>query len=512
MIGFIRVTDRPLIVGSGIAGLSVALGLPRALVVTKTGFGAGSSEWAQGGVASAVGPGDDPSQHARDTVDVSGGLADPEMVRVLTEGGPGWIERLVELGARFDRASDGSLALGREAGHGHRRIIHADGDATGAELMRTLVGAVRARIGIDVAEHTHVVDLVRSGDRVVGVLAIADGEMFVLLAPAVVLATGGIGQLYARTTNPAEVTGDGIAMAARAGARLVDMEFVQFHPTALDVGLDPMPLLTEALRGEGATLVDGSGRRYMPEVHPDAELAPRDVVARANYRRRGDAFLDARLIGPDFPERYPTVFAATMAAGLDPRTDVLPVSPAAHYFMGGIWVSEFGATSLNGLFAVGECSSTGVHGANRLASNSLLEGLVFGGKVAEVVSDASSAPSPLHLEVPQGAFDVTLERPAAVESVRHAMWNGAGVERDRAGLLTANEEIEALEPQLARSLVGRNAVSVGSVVVRAALDRSESRGGHFRTDFPETDPAQAERVSVEPPAVWVPLPAQAWVA
>ncbi|MDH3307848.1 MAG: L-aspartate oxidase, partial [Acidimicrobiia bacterium] len=491
MIGFIHVTDRPLIVGSGVAGLSVALGLPRALVVTKTEIGGGSSEWAQGGVASAVGPDDDPGQHAVDTVGVAAGLADAAMVKVLTEGGPGWINKLVSLGAEFDRTPDGELALGREAGHGRRRIIHADGDATGAEVMRTLVGAVRLRRGIDVLEDTHVVDLVRARGRIVGVLAIHDGEPIVMLAPAVVLATGGIGQLYSRTTNPVEVTGDGIAMAARAGARLIDMEFVQFHPTALDVGLDPMPLLTEALRGEGATLVDAQGVRYMPSVHPDAELAPRDVVARANYRHRGDAFLDARLIGPAFPDRFPTVFASAMAAGFDPRDSVLPVSPAAHYYMGGIWVGEHGATSLPGLFAVGECSSTGVHGANRLASNSLLEGLVFGGKVADAIFSAQTAPSPLDLDVPAGAFAVTLERPAEIEFIRAALWEGVGVERSEAGLTDALDTLDSLAGRVATSLMGRNAVTVGRIMVRSALEREESRGGHFRTDYPHSDPDQA---------------------
>ncbi len=299
--------DRPLVIGSGVAGLSVALGLGDCVVITKTRLGAGSSDWAQGGVASAIATDDSPTLHASDTVKVSGGLAVEEAVSLLTRRGPEAIDRLINLGAEFDRNAEGALALGREAGHSRRRIVHANGDATGAEVMRTLVAAIDDRPSVEVFEDHVVVDLVMGSDGSArGVLVVTPSANFeVWVAPSVVIATGGVGQVFARTTNPSVVTGDGIAMAIRAGIRVADMEFVQFHPTALDAGLDPMPLLTEALRGEGAHLVDGDGIRYMLEVHPDAELAPRDVVARANYRNRGDAYLDATLIGESFPSDSP---------------------------------------------------------------------------------------------------------------------------------------------------------------------------------------------------------------
>jgi nicotinate-nucleotide pyrophosphorylase (carboxylating) len=380
--------DAPLVVGSGVAGLSVALGLPRAVVLTLGPLG--STGWAQGGIAAALGSDDAPSLHAEDTMTVSAGLAVREAVDALTAGGPEAIRRLVEIGARFDLDASGDLSLAQEAGHRRRRIVHADGDATGREIMRALTEATAASPAVEVLEGWWAVDLARHRGRVTGVAAeTPDGDRVVLLAPAVILATGGIGRLYRHTTNPPGVTGDGLAMAARAGARLADLEFVQFHPTALLAsGVDPLPLLTEALRGEGATLVDRAGRRFMTLHHPDAELAPRDVVARAIWwqrQRDGAAYLDARSI-EDLPERFPTVFGLTRDAGLDPRTDLLPVTPAAHYFMGGIDAGPDGRTSLPGLWAVGEVAATGVHGANRLASNSLLEGLVFGAAVAADVA------------------------------------------------------------------------------------------------------------------------------
>ncbi len=376
----------PLVVGSGVAGLSTALGLGESIVVSAGPLG--STWWAQGGIAAAVGGDDRPDLHARDTMAVSGGIAVRDAVDILTDGGPAAIERLRDLGARFDISPSGDIALAREAGHQRRRVIHAEGDRTGYEVMRTLTEAVLDRPSIETLEGWRALDLVRADQRIVG-LVVADpqGNREVIEAPAVVLATGGIGRLYLRTTNPPGVTGDGLAMAARVGVRLADLEFVQFHPTALDCGLDPMPLLTEALRGEGAHLVDNEGDRFMLPYHPDAELAPRDIVARAIFWQldRGlGAYLDARSI-EDFPQRFPTVFQLAQTAGLDPRTELLPVSPAAHYYMGGIDADPSGRTSLPGLWAVGEVASTGVHGANRLASNSLLEGLVFGALVAHDV-------------------------------------------------------------------------------------------------------------------------------
>ncbi len=497
--------SRAIIVGSGVAGLTTALALGDCVVVTKTELGEGSSTWAQGGIAAAIGRNDEPALHAADTVAVSGGLADAEIAGLVAGEAPDRIAWLLELGARFDRAPDGSLALGREAGHGKHRIVHADGDATGAELMRTLRIAVRRRPDIEVREHTWAVDLLRQGNRVVGVLVITpDGDRETLLGDAVVLATGGIGRLYAATTNPEEVTGDGLAMAIRAGARIADPEFVQFHPTALRSSLDPMPLLTEALRGAGAVLRDEAGHRFMPDEHLDAELAPRDIVARAIWRRLqqgGEVFLDATHLGESFPGRFPTVFASAIDAGIDPRREWLPVSPAAHYHMGGIAVDEAGRASLPGLYACGEVSVTGLHGANRLASNSLLEGLVFGVEVAEAIADAPTGLDPAApIEVPYSALPVVLDEPHAVARLRTVMWDDVGLMRTAEGLRDALAEIAALAPQLATSLVGRNLAAVAGVVAAAALDRGESRGGHHRLDFPDTSAEWAQHTVVTPAA------------
>lgn len=488
----------PLVVGSGVAGLTVALGLPRATILTAGAFG--STGYAQGGIAAALGVDDDPALHADDTVGVAGGLAVREAVDVLTAGGPAAIRRLVELGARFDAAPAGVLALGREAGHSRRRIVHADGDATGREVLRALTAAVGAAETVEVWEGWHVVGLLRDGHRVTGVLA-ADrtGVRREVRAPAVVLATGGIGRLFLRTTNPPGVTGEGIAVAARAGARLADLELVQFHPTALDVGVDPLPLLTEALRGEGALLVDGEGRRFMLRHHAAAELAPRDVVARAIWwqlDRGAGAFLDARRLDR-VGERFPTVSALCAAAGLDPAADLLPVSPAAHYYMGGIDTDSRGRTSLAGLWAVGECASTGVHGANRLASNSLLEGLVFGARAAADVAGADLGPAGGG-SAPAVAYELAADPVPEIEDVRRVMWERVGLVRTGSGLWEARNRLLDLEPALSRSLPGRVAFDVARLVVAAALRRSESRGSHFRADYPEPDPFQEARNLVEP--------------
>ncbi|HEX4954310.1 MAG TPA: L-aspartate oxidase [Thermoanaerobaculia bacterium] len=492
------------IVGAGIAGLAAALGAaPRPVaLLTKTRLGeGGSSPWAQGGMAAAVGADDSPALHAADTLAVSGGIGDPEVVAVLAAEGPGVVDRLLDLGVELDRDAAGHLALGREAAHSRRRILHAHGDTTGAELVRALSAAVRRAAHVRVFEQLFAEDLVVEKGRVVGLVARrADGRRELHLARAVVLATGGIGQVYGCTTNPPEVTGDGLAMAARAGARLADLEMVQFHPTALAAGADPMPLLTEALRGEGAILVDAAGRRFMVEEHPLAELAPRDVVARAIHRRleAGErVFLDARrAVGEAFPQRFPRVFGLCQEHGLDPRRQPMPVAPAAHYHMGGIASDLDGRTSLPGLWVCGEASSTGAHGANRLASNSLLEGAVFGSRVAGDLKRnlGPLLPAPrLHDLPPPRAAAPEVE--AAVEAeVRQLMTRHVGVVREAAGLREALERFEALEA--AHPALGgeaRNLLLVAQLVTAAALARQESRGGHFRADFPGTDPAQARR-------------------
>lgn len=510
-----RVERHPvLIVGAGIAGFSVALNLPECTILTRGPVGqGGSTAWAQGGIAAAVDAADSAREHAQDTLRAGAGLVDEEAARALTEGGPKAIAWLIELGAHFDLDPEGHLALGREGGHGRRRVVHAEGDATGAEILRALATAARSRAGIRMVPDSRAVDLATQDGRVVGVLAVsAAGERTLHLAPAIVLATGGASRVFSHTTNPPEATGDGIAMAARAGATLADMEFEQFHPTALDAGLDPMPLLTEALRGEGAILVNREGKRFMEGVHPDRELAPRDVVARAIWTElqagRG-AFLDVReVLRRAGPQGFMLCRKAAHAAGLDPEAEPLPVSPAAHYHMGGIAVDLEGRSSLPGLWAAGECTSTGVHGANRLASNSMLEGVVFGQAAAQAI--AAAGPLSMRLdsvELPLDLEALTIsDDPEAIAEVRRIMWEHVGLVRDAEGLHLAVEALATLEG--APGLEFRNMRMVGEMIARSALQREESRGTHFRTDFPALaeGPAEHSLLAGEPvPAAAVSL-------
>ncbi len=485
-----RVERHPvLIVGAGIAGFSVALNLPQCTILTRGPVGqGGSTAWAQGGIAAAVDAADSAREHAQDTLKAGAGLVDPEAAKALTEGGRQAIDWLVELGAEFDQDAQGHLELSREGGHGRRRVVHAEGDATGAEILRALATAAKSRAEIRMVPDSRAIDLATQGGRVVGVYAVSEsGERTLHLAPCVVLATGGASRVFSHTTNPPEATGDGIAMAARAGATLADMEFEQFHPTALDAGLDPLPLLTEALRGEGATLLNRESRRFMEGVHPDRELAPRDVVARAIWAElqngRG-AFLDVREVLKEAgPDRFLLCRRAAKEAGLDPERDLLPVSPAAHYHIGGVAVDLQGRSSLPGLWAVGECSSTGVHGANRLASNSLLEGVVFGRAAARAISEASRTNADAAIELPEDAGHFDLARnDAAVAQVRLTMWEKVGLVRDEPGLQNAVSTLESISP--GSSLEARNLRLVGELIARSAVQRHESRGTHFRADFP----------------------------
>jgi L-aspartate oxidase len=498
------------VLGAGVAGLSVALGLAgrRVDLLARGRVGHdGNSPWAQGGIAGAFGPGDSPALHALDTLAVAGELADAAAVARLTREGPERLVELLSLGARFDRDASGQLDLAREAAHSRARVLHAR-DATGAEVVRALGAGLAVQGGTATFDGAAALELITDGGRISAVLARhADGARVLHLARAVVLATGGIGHVFARTTNPPEARGDGIALAWRAGARLADLEFVQFHPTALDVGTDPMPLLTEALRGAGAILVDEHGRRALADAGPNAELLPRDVVARALWSAlalgRG-AFLDARdAVGESFPERFPTVFEACRRHGLDPRHEPIPVAPAAHYHMGGIDVDLDGRTSVGGLWAAGEVACTGVHGANRLASNSLLEGLVFGARVARSVGETlAQLRQPAKglaaaASLPDGSDDVA---PDAVESeVRRLMWENAGLVRTGEGLREALRRLETLAAdRSAFALPTRNLVTVARLVATAALARPESRGAHYRADYPLPDPAWRRRMLLTP--------------
>ncbi|WP_405759735.1 L-aspartate oxidase [Streptomyces sp. NBC_01420] len=511
------------VVGSGVAGLTTALRCAAAglatVVVTKARLEAGSTRWAQGGIAAALGEGDTPEQHLDDTLVAGAGLCDEAAVRALVTDGPDAVRRLMGTGARFDTAEDGSVALTREGGHHRRRIIHAGGDATGAEVSRALVEAVR-EAALHTVENALVLDLLTDAEgRTAGVTLHVMGEgqhdgVGAVNAPAVVLATGGMGQVFSATTNPSVSTGDGVALALRAGAEVSDLEFVQFHPTVLFLGTGSegqQPLVSEAVRGEGAHLVDAHGTRFMLGQHELAELAPRDIVAKGITRQMqlhgtDHMYLDARHFGAEmWEQRFPTILAACRAHGIDPVTEPIPIAPAAHYASGGVRTDLRGRTTVPGLYACGEVACTGVHGANRLASNSLLEGLVFAERIAaDVVATRPRAGEAVDKEP---VFSPLLA-PETRTTIQRIMTRGAGVLRSAASLTTATDELEdlhrsaylkagAAEPKTAEPGVeaweATNLLLVSRVLVAAARQREETRGCHWREDRPERDDAHWRR-------------------
>ena len=510
-----------IVVGSGIAGLTAALRLrqrvDRVLLVTKTVLSEGSTQWAQGGIAAALDPADSAQEHLGDTLVAGAGVCDEEAVRILVSEGPARVRELVTLGTHFDLGPDGEIALTREGGHGRDRIAHAGGDATGKEISRALIASLGAALiavkqdpGIEVLEHALVIDLLQDKDsRVCGVTlhVIGEGQLDgvgAARARAVVLATGGIGQVYSATTNPSVATGDGVAAALRAGAVIADLEFVQFHPTVLWLGegaSGQQPLLSEAMRGEGAFLVDRDGVRFMAGVHDLADLAPRDIVAKAIVARmaKTDAdhvYLDARHLGKEFLEkRFPSIVARCRQLGFDPVSELLPVAPAQHYASGGVRTDVVGRTSLAGLYACGEVSCTGVHGANRLASNSLLEGLVFAYRIADDITSRLSAGDLILTDPFVRQEDTTLVARTERTAIQRVMTIGAGAVRCADSLAQAAKNLQSIADSTPGSTADpdswetSNLLHVGQLLTAVAALREETRGGHVRSDFTERDDA-----------------------
>ncbi|HXD73007.1 MAG TPA: L-aspartate oxidase [Vicinamibacterales bacterium] len=498
------------VIGGGIAGLRAAIALApagRVLILTKGEPTESNTGYAQGGIAVALGSDDSPALHAADTIRAGDGLCDEDAVRVLVEEGPPYVQELVDWGTRFDREPDGELSRGREAAHSVRRVLHA-GDATGREIARLLWTRVSSFKSVEIANHALVTELLVEHDRCAGVRFYdQNGFPRDARAKATLLATGGAGQVFRHTTNPRVATGDGVALGFHAGARVADLEFVQFHPTALNVPGAPRFLISEALRGDGAKLINARGETFMTRYHPDGDLAPRDVVARSIMREMettgGAVFLSLSHLDPDYVvRRFPTIADMCRQIRLDLARDPIPISPAAHYVMGGVNTDVWGRTSLKGLFAAGEVACTGVHGANRLASNSLLEGLVFGARAAlamreppqaaPLASNRRAAPATPNIEPRTASLSLT------TTEVRDLMWKSVGLFRTREGLEDAVAKLDASYAAHRDALANAraddgdawkqfNLVTVARLIARAALRRLESRGAHYRADFPEHD-------------------------
>jgi L-aspartate oxidase len=487
-----RIRTRFLVIGSGVAGLQTAWRASDhgdVVVLTKRTLKDSATAYAQGGIAAALGAGDSTELHRIDTLAAGAALCDAAAVEVLVAEGPDRVRDLASAGAQFDTDPSGRFTLGKEAAHSRKRIVHAKGDQTGAEVARALIARVTERANIRVLETARALDLLVASGRCCGVRANVGGRAVEIVADATIVATGGCGQLYRYTTNPLVATGDGYAIAHRAGVRLADMEFVQFHPTALDTPENPLALISEAVRGEGAVLINDRGTRFMPRRHRLAELAPRDIVAReifAEQRGGSRVWLDARKLSRTFARRFPGILQLCLARGIDPRRDPIPVTPAAHYMMGGIVTDLAGRSSLERLYACGEVSRTGVHGANRLASNSLLEGLVFAERVARDAVNQPRLP-----RVPRATeWRVTPLRDrgaaqVAADEIRRVMWEQAGITRDAKGLRLARRALDAIRARLTAGMTEElNMVDTALLIVDSALMRRESRGGHYRSDFP----------------------------
>ena len=497
------------IVGAGLAGLFTALKLAPlpVTVISPTPLGDGTaSQWAQGGIAAAVGDGDTPEAHAQDTIAVGGGLVDETVARIVTQDAPDRVHDLLSYGIPFDRDLAGHFSLSREAAHSQKRIVRVSGDRAGAEIMQALLSAVRATPRIRVLEGYQAADLVHEDGRITGVKLNTTGKPLTqpyefLPASAVVLTTGGIGSLFAVTTNPTTARGEALAFSARAGAVIADAEFVQFHPTALNVGVAPAPLATEALRGEGAILVNEHGTRFMLDLHDQAELAPRDIVARGvgdQIVQGHRVFLDCRkAVGSRMASSFPTVTAHCRAAGIDPIHNLIPVTPAAHYHMGGIATDLNGRSTVEGLWAVGEVASTGLHGANRLASNSLLEAVVFGHRAAKDIAtlintDAATPQAELRPIGPSKPANIKL-RSTALARLQRTMSSHVGVVRDGDGLFEAFQTLSDIAADADHDPTLANMALTARFITGAALLRQESRGAHARRDFPTKDSAHASR-------------------
>jgi L-aspartate oxidase len=500
-----------IVIGSGVAGLTTSLNLRShglsVLLVTKARIDAGSTKWAQGGIAAALGPGDTPDQHKKDTLAAGAGLCDIKAVDVLVSEGPEAVRKLIAHGAVFDKSETGEIALTREGGHLRNRILHAGGDATGAEVSRALLAAVKSDSGIEVIEHALVIDALKSSNgRVCGVTLHVIGAgsrdgVGRALARAVVVATGGLGQVYSQTTNPAVSTGDGVALALRAGAKVGDVEFVQFHPTVLWRDLanrGQQPLISEAVRGEGAVLLNHKNEQFMVGKHPLADLAPRDVVAKEIFNQMQSSgqphvWLDATKVN-DFENRFPTIYTSCIANGIDPTKEKIPVAPASHYASGGVLVDLDGQSSIPGLYICGESACTGAHGANRLASNSLLEGLVFGARIAATLAKEL----PPQQEPVEDKKTMLLD-PKILLPLQISMSEGAGVMRSDSSLRKTIQTLEELskltsvEPRI-EAWEASNLHLLATAIVKSALTRTESRGSHWRSDYPQSSDEWLSRV------------------